>query len=129
VTFLFLSAPKRGRQACDEPLALDVREPGQWMQPRVRGWRHFAFRNFFGGLSSFRLSSVPLGEVEHALPSSTSCCTSHDTRATWEYQGHCVSLLWQSKQARTASARTSGELQAGSERMVGFAWFRPYGTS
>ena len=30
------------------------------------------------------------------------------------YQGQSVSLLWQSKQAATASARVSGQSQAGS---------------
>jgi hypothetical protein len=46
-----------------------------------------------------------------------------------EYQGHFVSLLWQSKHARAASALTSGELHFGSAVTGGFSWIRPYGTS
>jgi hypothetical protein len=46
---------------------------------------------------------------------------SQDIGATFVYQGHAVSLLWQSKQAVTASARVFGESQAGSALTRGFA--------
>jgi hypothetical protein len=40
----------------------------------------------------------------------------------WVYQGHLVSLLWQSKQARSASALVWGESQFGSWTMGGFVF-------
>ena len=51
---------------------------------------------------------------------------SQDIGATFVYEGHAVSLLWQSKQAVTASApRVFGGSQAGSALTGGFAWWRP----
>jgi len=44
-----------------------------------------------------------------------------------EYQGHTVSLLWQSKQARFANARVCGLSQAGSFTTGGFVCWRPNG--
>ncbi len=44
-----------------------------------------------------------------------------------EYHGHVVSLLWQSKHARFASARVAGESHFGSATTGGFVWARPYG--
>ena len=47
----------------------------------------------------------------------------------FEYQRHFVWLLWQSKHARTASARVCGEFHLGSAVTGGFEWLRPYGTA
>ena len=44
----------------------------------------------------------------------------HDIGATCAYHGQRVSLLWQSKQARTASSRVRGRSQSGSCTTVGF---------
>ena len=46
--------------------------------------------------------------------------TSQETGATREYQGHWVSLLWQSKQARCINCRVRGVSQAGSACVPGF---------
>src|SRR5512141_119636 len=62
-------------------------------------------------------------------PPSTSFCTSHDTGAMFVYQRHIVRLLWQSKQARCASARVCAESHFGSCVTGGFEWLRPYGTA
>jgi hypothetical protein len=45
---------------------------------------------------------------------------SHEMGATLVYQGHFVSLVWQSKHVRTASARVSALSQRGSVRTGGF---------
>ncbi len=58
-------------------------------------------------------------------PESTSLWTSQETGAIFEYQRHFVSLLWQSKQARTASARVCGESHFGSCSTGGFVCARP----
>ena len=57
----------------------------------------------------------------------TSLWTSQDTGAIWEYQGHTVSPLWQSKQARRNNALVAGEFHAGSPVAGGFKWLRPKG--
>jgi hypothetical protein len=105
----------------------------QVVRPRWRAWP----RGSTAAASSFQTVS--------ADPSASSCGRSHSEKfrssalvhvslnepesgATFEYR-QTVSLLWQSKQARTASARVRGESQAGSSRAGGFVWFRPYGTA
>jgi catechol-2,3-dioxygenase len=45
--------------------------------------------------------------------------TIHDIGATFAYHGHLVSLLWQSKQARTASSRVRGLSHFGSRTVGG----------
>jgi hypothetical protein len=45
------------------------------------------------------------------------------------YHGHCVSLLWQSKQARAANARVCALSQAGSASTGGFSVETPVGTN
>ena len=60
---------------------------------------------------------------------STSNWTAHENGATFAYHGHRVLLLWQSKQARTASSRVRGESHGGSTTVGGFECVRPYGTS
>jgi len=44
-----------------------------------------------------------------------------------EYQGHAVSLLWQSKQARRINALVLGAFHVGSPVFGGFVWLRPKG--
>src|SRR5579862_1500391 len=62
-------------------------------------------------------------------PPFTSLWRSQDTGATWEYQGHTVRLLWQSKQARRNKSRDSGAFHAGSRVAGGFVWSWPKGTN
>ena len=47
----------------------------------------------------------------------------------WEYHGHTVSLLWQSKQALRNKILVSGEFQAGSFVVGGLVWVWPNGTN
>src|SRR6266536_1782583 len=61
-------------------------------------------------------------KLSFRLPSSTSRWLSHEAGATCAYQGQTVSLLWQSKQARTASARVSALSHRGSTRAGGLVW-------
>src|SRR5665213_339601 len=62
-------------------------------------------------------------------PPFTSLWTSQETGATLEYQGHVVSLLWQSKQARRINSLVVGEFQSGSFATGGLTCVRPKGTN
>jgi len=70
-------------------------------------------------------SGASVERLSRSRPSSTSRCTSHETGATFEYQGHCVSLLWQSMQAPRISSSVRGLFQLIGRPPDGFVWSRP----
>src|SRR6185369_16621603 len=90
---------------------------------RASGW---ASRYCSGGISPSVTSSRSLSafsplrvpcqseKFSSSRPSFTSCCTSQETGAIFEYQGQTVSLLWQSKQARLTRSLVAGLSQTGS---------------
>ena len=102
--------------------------PPSEMSPINRRWRGCVFASIPSAYPEFVSRGLAIVS-QTTLGSSTSCWLSQETGAMFVYQGQSVSLLWQSKQAATASARVSGESQAGSAITGGFEWSRPYGIS
>jgi hypothetical protein len=74
-----------------------------------------------GDVFGVLLDFIPLGKIQMA-PAAMSLWTSHENGATFEYQGHTVSLLWQSKQARRIRAMVTAESHAGSLVAGGLVW-------
>jgi hypothetical protein len=58
-------------------------------------------------------------QLSSSRPASTSRWISQERGAIFEYQGQCVSLEWQSKQARRASSLVTDESHGGSARHRG----------
>ncbi len=124
-----LLANVRCRPAASAAFSADDRRASLWISV-----------NCSGGISPERTTSEtsPAGgcgcwfhseALRRARPSSTSCCTSHETGATLLYHGHVVRLLWQAPQARANSCCVRALSHLGCERTGGLACARPYGTS